>query len=169
MKPKGTCVSLPGDGYGVVLIPKCASRSMEVALRPDAVSARVPRRIGFIREPLDWLRSFYDFSAVVNRKSFNRIARTTTYQDMVDAILENEKNLHWELQSSYDVTEWHLFEDLASVWPTLYPNHPLTLDQWVGRSRSPAPGRQAGYRRNELLAFFAADVAIRDSLSKARK
>jgi hypothetical protein len=164
MFSKFSCLTLPAVDFGVILIPRCASRSMEVALRPDGIIAARRVRHGFIRDPLDHLTSFWNFAQVVAQKPYNRIARTADYRDMVDALLSNVSNVHFTPQSAADVTDWHLFEDLPTVWPKLFPNHPLTDRGWVGRSRKAEPGVQAGYRRADLLAFYADDIAIRTAL-----
>ena len=152
-----------GDRHSIALIPKCASRSIKLALgNNDALETPRDIRIGFIRDPIDRLISAWNYSQ--RRKPWDRMPNTDTYKQLVDHILSGRSNNpHWALQSDADVTKWYWFEDLSVVWADLYKAR-LPLQQ-VGRKRKEFT-RQNTYRLAELEAHYAPDFAIRRATSR---
>ncbi len=149
-------------GVGVVIILKCASRSMFAGegFRSIVGRDKMPSELHvFVRDPIKRLVSAYQFFRRRPPVSGYPDLKQITWEQFIDAVLNNEKNPHWCPVSetlSYieqDVIA-HKFENLSSEYPLgslghKNPSNPVAVDE--------------GYRANEILALYAGDVSLREA------
>ena len=157
MVPHFNCIGLAGDDFGVVLIPRCASRSMEIALRPNWIIEEKLRRIGFIRDPVDRLKSFFNLNK--STKKWKRYDFAESPGSLVRYVLSGGSDRHIRPQSLANVTEWYLFENISDVFRELYPM--ANMIHW-GRTR-----RRDSYpelESDEIREFYQDDFRIREEL-----
>jgi hypothetical protein len=152
----------------VAQIPKAGIQSFKEWLGPsfsvvandDPALQTVTRRIAFIREPEDRLKSCFSFMfwmAEYGRPhSSNPVI--SDWQAFVDHILDpaTPVNEHWAPQVTHIgtvATTYHRFENLGDHWETYRPGY---LPHNNRTSRRPTPD----YRISELASFYAEDRAI---------
>ena len=151
----------------VAQIPKCGiqsfnewlGRGFKVVANDDPVLQEISRRVGFIRHPLERLKSCYSFffwMQEYGHKSKN-VVHTESWQAFIDQVLNSEPdNEHWLAQAVHvgDVLNIiHRFEDLDRHWETYRPG----FLPWNNKAtRLPTEP----YRTAELIRKYAEDFAM---------
>lgn len=148
------------DGVGVIILLKCASRSM-LALRdvrrvvvgedklPDEIHA-------FVRDPIERLRSAYQFFR--KRPPVEYRGGALEWEQFIDYVLDGRENVHWKPASMTidevpaEVTV-HRFEDLAEKFP---------LGKLPRKNKSREVGSvDVAYRADEVKNMYAGDYRLR--------
>ena len=152
---------------GVVIVLKAASRSMIAASKRLPVGT-VPEKLHvFVRDPIDRLRSVYQFFTDVQERQQllkehlpprpQRQIELSSWEAFVDALLDGALNPHWEpvadiLDKIGSQVLVHRFENLADEFP---------LGELEKRNVSKRKQLDTTYREDELRAYYARDFAMR--------
>lgn len=152
----------------VAQIPKAGIQSFKEWLGPsfDVVAndstrlLTVTRRVAFVRNPQDRLKSCFSFLYWMREYGREHWSRpdVTDWQRFVDHILNpaTPVNEHWQPQAEIIgsvPTVYHRFENLINHWETYRPGY---LPHRNRTTRRPTPD----YRIAELAAYYAEDQAL---------
>jgi len=135
--------------------------SFDVVKNDDPRLLAVTRRVAFIRNPQERLKSCYSMMywtlEYYGRPHWSN-PPVDSWEIFVDHILDPNTtvNGHWQPQTEHvgDVPNiYHRFENLADHWETYRPG----FLPWNNRaSRRPTPN----YRVDDLIAMYSADIAL---------
>jgi len=138
----------------------------------------ISERVGWIRHPIDRLRSAYSYSRATNDqglaihteyaivklggKSEEMPDQLTSWERFVDFSLDEAKNPHWNCQvdmlttahGQFLPTVVHRFEDISKLWH-LYYDEPL-----AHKNKIPAEEVNTNYRKVDLAKRYSADFDL---------
>ena len=152
--------------FAVARIPRCGSQTIGNWLGQDAIPVQlndprlfdVSRRVAFIRNPLERLKSAYSLFYWLNDyevKPKNRGIPIGSWDEFVDHILVNEE-IHWTQQTTLveDVPNvYHRFENIIDHFekyrPGIFPHN-----NWT--SRRPT----VDYRMDEINEKYSQDLKL---------
>lgn len=147
----------PVANTGILLIPKCASSSLKKMRMGAAKSLKrdpVPdRMICFVREPIERLKSAYQFFSQSRSNKFR-----ATWHQFIDAVLAGNPNIHWKPQTRFierfDNPQVYPFEKVSEVWRMLVGSE-------LAHANPSAYKALDDYRLNELRKHYAEDYQWR--------
>ena len=150
----------------MLMLLKCASRSM-IASRPKKHrkgDRKMPKEVhAFVRDPLERLRSVYQFFKK-GPPIIGETERTMPWEKFIDYVLAGKDNPHWRPASvmierlGHPNVIVHRFEDLGTEYP---------LGDLPQRNKSKKmDDLDMNYRKDELLAFYADDIKLREGAKK---
>jgi len=106
-----------GENLGIVTMRKVACTSIRTVFKRRIKNPDGRPLITFIRDPIDRLKSGYNFFQGTGRWQY--FPPPETYRDHVDNVLAGQKNIHWDPQTDIlkglEVTPY-LLEDINKVW-----------------------------------------------------
>jgi hypothetical protein len=156
-------VSRPHD-LAVAQIPKSALHSIrewlgpEFQPRPPDEAVAVSRRIAFIREPIDRLKSCYSFMRGLKDRGcpHKSGAPLGSWQVFVDHVLSGNINEHWTPQCNLVgdcLTQPIRLTDIDRAAIKI-------LGRPIGRLNQSERARTPDYRAEELKTMYAGDYAL---------
>lgn len=157
----------PAMGLAVAQIPKAGLVSLQKALgksfptKPnnDPELLAIPRRVAFVRHPVERLRSAYSFFCRLKAEGIQHSsgANISSWESFVDQVLAGKHDdEHWRPQVEHIGTVpniIHRLEDIDRHWHK-YSDNPITRENTSPRQPT------NDYRINDLRVKYAADMHL---------